>query len=310
MISVVIPTFNRAHTTRDAVASVLSQTRLCDHALEIIVVDDASNVPISNLPADPRVSCLRLPRNVGPSGARNAGLAATSGEYIAFLDSDDRWLPQKLSTQLSRLNEAVGAGYDKSKTVIASGFFLSRPNGTQIEARHPMEASTVQSFASGCWFSPGSTFFAHRSVFETVGEFDPGLRRLEDFDWFVRFALAGGRLAVCGEPLALVAPSGSAPLATVQGAVSVIESKLRNGPFQALDAQQRRRLRAYLDLELAAANILQRRYLAVAFHLVRSFLGKPRTRTPLENFWKRTSEVPHSVQQGYAQMRLTVSNGN
>lgn len=105
MISVVIPTYNRAGLLRRSVDSVLAQT-VAD--LEVIIVDDASqdDTPrVAGEIGDPRVRYIRLEKNSGADAARNAGIEAAAGEYIAFQDSDDVWLPHKLETQLAQLRD-------------------------------------------------------------------------------------------------------------------------------------------------------------------------------------------------------------
>src|ERR1700687_3185090 len=113
-VSVVLPTFNRAATLARAIASVLDQ----DHrALDLIIVDDASSDESTSLLAglgDPRVSTLRLAQNRGQAHARNRGIEKAKAGLVAFQDSDDEWLPGKLSLQLKAMAEAgpdVGVVY-------------------------------------------------------------------------------------------------------------------------------------------------------------------------------------------------------
>jgi glycosyltransferase involved in cell wall biosynthesis len=113
-VSVIIPTYNRSHVLGRAVRSVLSQTY---QDFELIVVDDGSSdatVEVVSGFADPRIRCLRHEKNRGAAAARNSGIKAARGEYIAFLDSDDEWLPEKLQKQveaLAKLPSRVGMVY-------------------------------------------------------------------------------------------------------------------------------------------------------------------------------------------------------
>ena len=100
LISVVIPVFNRPLGARRAIASVLAQQDLGAHDLEIVVVDDCSEPPLILPGADQRVRLLQLAQNAGAAAARNAGIRAARGEFVALLDSDDVWLPGKLAAQL------------------------------------------------------------------------------------------------------------------------------------------------------------------------------------------------------------------
>lgn len=108
-VSVIIPTHNRANLLPTAIHSALAQT-VTD--IEVIVVDDGSSDNTQQVLAgfkDPRVRCLRNSPGKGAAGARNAGIAAATGEYIAFLDDDDQWFVEKLTRQLAAL-EAAPAG--------------------------------------------------------------------------------------------------------------------------------------------------------------------------------------------------------
>ena len=104
-VSVVIPTYNRASVLGRAITSVLNQTF---HDLECIIVDDGSTDQTTQVVAgfeDPRLRLLRLPVNRGVGHARNVGIQSARGELIAFLDSDDEWLSQKLERQAACLRE-------------------------------------------------------------------------------------------------------------------------------------------------------------------------------------------------------------
>ncbi|MFC6974687.1 glycosyltransferase family 2 protein [Halomicroarcula sp. GCM10025709] len=103
-VSVVVPTYNRADTVGRAVESALAQT-VTD--IEVVVVDDGSTDDTAAVVTgidDERVRYLAHERNRGRSAARNTGIEAARGEYVAFLDSDDRWLPGKLDRQLAELS--------------------------------------------------------------------------------------------------------------------------------------------------------------------------------------------------------------
>ena len=101
-VSIVVPTYNRTAYLRDAVDSVLAQTY---QDWELILADDGSGVEMTSylagLSQTPRVKVLRLPHSGNPSVVRNAGIRAASGVFVAFLDSDDVWLPTKLERQIT-----------------------------------------------------------------------------------------------------------------------------------------------------------------------------------------------------------------
>ena len=107
LVSVVTPAFNAAEHVAETIRSVQAQTF---ENWEMLVADDCSSDSTADLVQqlareDPRVRLIRLERNSGPAGARNAALSATSGRYLAFLDSDDLWLPEKLDRQLAFMTE-------------------------------------------------------------------------------------------------------------------------------------------------------------------------------------------------------------
>ena len=102
-VSVIIPTYNRAHLVDRAIQSVLNQTY---KDFELIIVDDGSTDNTEDIikefqKKDERIKYIRHEENRGGSAARNTGIKAAKGEYIAFLDSDDEWLPIKLGRQIS-----------------------------------------------------------------------------------------------------------------------------------------------------------------------------------------------------------------
>ena len=291
LLSVVIPIYQRQSLGERALRSALAQDLGGQAELEVVAVDDASPQPFSlpeDLRDDPRVRVIRHAVNLGAAGARNTGIAAARGDYIALLDSDDLWLAGKLARQLRRA--VVDRESSAQKRIYATGFLtLHGPSG-RVEALIPAEASGPADFASGVWFMPGSTVLAHREVFALVGPADTSLRRLEDLDWFLRAGLAGVRLVV--EPvIGAVIEVGARPsFAAVNQAARAIASKWAGDP--ALPNSVRRRLWAYLDLERAAAARYQGDWPRTLLWLASSFLRVPRLSLPLRRFWTKTRVDP------------------
>src|ERR1051326_205992 len=118
-VSVIIPTYNSAHYLADAVESVLSQTF---QDIEVLIIDDGSTDETETVIQryGSLVRCFRQ-RNSGVAVARNRGIEESRGEYVAFLDADDTWLPHKLERQLAALDECsdYGACYS-AFTVVTS----------------------------------------------------------------------------------------------------------------------------------------------------------------------------------------------
>jgi len=139
LLSVVIPTWNRAHQVCDAVNSALAQ-RAGD--VEVIVVDDAStDATVETLEASfgSRIKLLRLEHRRGPGGARNAGVRLACGEFVGFLDSDDVWLPGKLDAELAVLAQFPGAEVVVSD---AQNFFEGEAdNGSRFAQNGLLEAT-------------------------------------------------------------------------------------------------------------------------------------------------------------------------
>ena len=294
LVSVVIPAFGRPRTLAHAVASAASQSGLSNSQTEIIIVDDSSPEPIS-APAGIRNSrVMRLLENAGAAGARNAGIEASRGEFIAFLDSDDLWLADKLRLQLS-LAQDLAHGHDLSKIAISCGFYIPNRFKQRAELRIPRAASKISDFVGGCWMCPGSTLFCHRSVFDQAGLLNSALRRLEDYEWMLRFAARGGQLFVCREPGAIIAPSSHSKLAPVKSAVDLIKELINTDSNLNLSISDRQTLESYLELEVTAAFLGEHRRLEALFHLLKSFYLNPRLQASTHNYWERSNEVPCDV---------------
>lgn len=178
-LSVVIPTYNRAALISRALDSVLAQSRQAD---EILVVDDGSTDNTMDVISDryPRISLLRQ-ENKGVSAARNLGIRHAKGEWIALLDSDDEWKPDKLEKQLQILKDNPDYRICHSnETWIRHGIRVNpmkkhRKYGGHI-FRHCLPL---------CVISPSSVVI-HRTVFDDIGYFDESLPACEDYDLWLR----------------------------------------------------------------------------------------------------------------------------
>ncbi len=186
---VVIPCFNRAHVVADAVASVLAQ----DHApARVIVVDDGSSdtsaAVIRALEAahGPRVVAAILPRNGGASNARNVGAALCRSPWIAFLDSDDVWLPGAAEALI-----AGGAEAD----VVCGHFSRVEGDGEPGPAECGWWGDDIRmALRHGGVIGP-SWAIVRRATVEAVGGFDPSFHNCNDWDFYTRAAAAGARFA-------------------------------------------------------------------------------------------------------------------
>jgi glycosyltransferase involved in cell wall biosynthesis len=192
--SVVIPVYNRAEALKSALASVLAQTV---QDFEIVVVDDgSSDDPAAAAAAlgDPRIRVLRQ-ENQGGGAARNAGIDAAQGELVAFLDSDDVFLPGHLA-QMERLLAGTNdtAGY--------APMIVDRGGGrTMVKPPRAIRADENMANYLLCdrGFVPTITLVLPRRVARTV-RYDPRLPFAQDTDFAIRLALAGCKFAMAAEP--------------------------------------------------------------------------------------------------------------
>ncbi len=182
-VSAIIPTFNRGAKVIKAVRSVITQT-LPD--IEIIIVDDGStDGSAARLVREfgGRIKLLRLPRNHGVSYARNRGFELSRGAFIAFLDSDDLWLPEKTCRQLSFMRA-------RPELLISQTDETWVRNGKRVNpCRHHLKpsGSIFSECLPLCVVSP-SAVMMRRQFFAAVGLFDEELPACEDYDLWLRTA--------------------------------------------------------------------------------------------------------------------------
>jgi len=299
-VSVIIPTCGREFQVSTAIGSVLSQSDLPNHHLQLILVDDASPIPIE-LNEYPSVQVIRHERNKGAAAARNTGVAAAQSDLVAFLDSDDVWLPNKLANQLA-LFEKLSQMHDPNLLVIGCGFYDPDRRTGALRSRLPMDASDPHLFASGCWFAPGSAVLMSRKAFDVVGIQDENMKRLEDLDWFIRFGQAGGKFFCTRSHDAVIRPSGRAPFDAVMMAVQQLASTYGPSGNTPLPPRSWNRLAAYLSLEKAVAHFGNHQLPASAIELAKTIVRKPRFQPAVEQFWRESADVPLEVQKAFAEM--------
>ncbi len=178
-VSVIIPTYNRGWTLRAAVDSVLVQTY---RDFELIVVDDGSTDDTAEIlqPYGPDIQALRQ-ANAGVSAARNAGVRSAKGVFIAFLDSDDRWLPDKLRVQADFFTSHPEAVICQTEeTWIRNGKRVNPKKVHQKPSGHIFKASLAL-----CLVSP-SAVMLRKALFDEIGGFDETLPACEDYDLWLR----------------------------------------------------------------------------------------------------------------------------
>lgn len=180
LVSVVIPTYNYGHCVADAVDSALAQTY---PSCEVIVVDDGSTdeTPARLAVYGDRIRVIRQ-NNQGLSAARNTGIRAAHGQYIALLDSDDMFHPKKIEWQLSYLIANPNVGLIGTRS-----FSDPSKRWPSVDAAPEVCLITLNELVVKSRFSPSSAMFRKECV-NQVGDFDTTLRSVEDRDFWIRVA--------------------------------------------------------------------------------------------------------------------------
>ena len=217
LVSIGIPCFNAENTIGRAIKSALNQDW---PNIEVIIVDDCSTdrscqVIKKVISQDSKAKLIILDKNMGPGAVRSRILSEAQGGYIAFFDDDDESLPGRVSTQLKRLNEyerqsgnSLLACYisgvrvypnDYIKPFNAVGSKPEIPKGSMM-ADYLLYYGRISgvNYGSG---TPACALMARKNTFDAVAGFDPSLRRLEDVDFAIKLALAGGHFIGCPEQL-------------------------------------------------------------------------------------------------------------
>jgi glycosyltransferase involved in cell wall biosynthesis len=181
-VSVILPVHNRADVLGRAIESVLDQTL---KNFELIVIDDGStdgSVAVAKSFADLRIRAIELGQNRGGNAARNAGVRAARAPLIAFLDSDDTYLPEKL--------ESVAAEFDRrpSLDLLIDSFVKIQPSGGRLTRKNPVisdrETFRKALFQRQLWKATPSITVKREAALRIL--FDETLRRLQDFDFLIR----------------------------------------------------------------------------------------------------------------------------
>ena len=200
-VSIILPTFNRLSYLRSAVASVFAQT-LADW--ELIIADDGSDEPtrayLSALQSEPRVKLLWLTHCGNPAAVRNCALRQARGEYLAFLDSDDEWLPMKLQRQIAALHMSPQRRWSYTGYVLidASGEPCAPAPAARAHRGAILELLLLHQVS--IW-TPAVV--AERRLVAQVGGFDEQLLLFEDYELWIRLACRS-EIEFIDEPLTRV----------------------------------------------------------------------------------------------------------
>jgi len=188
MISVIIPTYNRAPFLKEAVQSVLDQNYFLQNgpsSFELLVVDDGSADTTREIVAlfGDKVK-YRFQEHKGVSSARNLGLDLAQGDFIAFLDSDDLWKKDKISTQMSFMR-----AFPQAQVCCTEEIWIRRGVFANPKKKHQKHSGWIfDKVLALCLLSLSSALFRRR-VFEEIGRFDEELPVCEDYDFGIRLSL-------------------------------------------------------------------------------------------------------------------------
>ena len=188
MISIIIPTYNRASFLEEAIQSVLDQDYFARHgasSFEFLVIDDGSTDNTEDIvKSSGNQMRYHFQEHKGVSAARNLGLELAQGDYIAFLDSDDLWKKEKISIQMSYMNAFPRAKVCYTEEVWMRGGVFVNP-----KKKHRKYSGWIFDHVLPlCLISLSSALF-RREVFEQIGKFDEELLACEDYDFGIRLAL-------------------------------------------------------------------------------------------------------------------------
>ena len=203
LVSIVLPTFGRLQYLRATIGSIYRQT-LQDW--ELVIADDGSDEEtrayLRTLESDSRVKLVWLVHSGIPAIVRNAALHEARGEYIAFLDSDDLWAPEKLARQVETLRARPRCGWSFTAVSHIDGF--GRPLAEPVFGPWvPSEGAIFERLVRGPVLIRTPSVLARRELIVQAGGFDESIRSAEDYDLWLRLALASD-VALLDEPLVQV----------------------------------------------------------------------------------------------------------
>jgi glycosyltransferase involved in cell wall biosynthesis len=202
LISVIIPTYNGEKFLPRSIGSVLAQTH---RNIELIVADDGSTdgtkkVVEAFCKADARVSYYYEENSGGPARPKNFAMQYAKGEYVAYLDQDDEWAPEKLEKQVALFANDTRGG--KEIGLVGCDAFLAREDGKVFgKYATPSTPEVFPALLDRDYVYSNSSVLLRRDVIERVGARDERLKYMEDWDMWIRAAAAGYRFAFVREPL-------------------------------------------------------------------------------------------------------------
>jgi hypothetical protein len=265
-VSILLPAYNRATVISRAIHSARVQT-MSDW--EMLVVDDASQddtIASVEAMADSRIRVLRHEVNRGPSAARQTALEAARGEWVALLDSDDEWLPEKLTLQLAA-----------DAAMVTCDYFVQR-GGEEWAFAHPPVEDWIEHLHFRCMLGAGTTLLVRRDAAVAAGGFDPALRYCEDWDFVLRL-IERERLTVLPEPLARIHSGPPRSAVAAEPSVRRFLAK-HDAMLRRIGPAHRRQVRGQHLQNLSAGAFAARRFALGSRWLIEAFLACPTQNLP------------------------------
>ncbi len=210
LATAVVTTYNRPLLVRQAVQSVLNQTY---NPLEVIVVEDGSDSGVQTWLQEKglgHVTCLRHETNRGLAAARNSGLTASRGKYVAFLDDDDEWMPEKLEKQM-----ALAEKLNEEWAVVYCGTLIRDENGKTVKQKLPrLQGSIKKAIVEKGLHTLPSTGLFRRDVLQLLNGFDTDLTTGIDHDIWMKLARHDYKADYVNEALVINQQHGSGTMTT------------------------------------------------------------------------------------------------
>lgn len=275
LVSVIIPTYGRSHLLRHAIESVLDQTY---DNVEIIVVDDNDSTSehrvhteksLQDYLKNNQITYLKHEKNAGGAAARNTGIKAAHGQYVALLDDDDEWFPQKLEKQITYFE-----GLESNVGVIYCSYILETIDGDKEFIR--TEKGDLTKELLMLEFDPGasSTLVFRKDVLEKIGYFDENFARHQDLEVLIRLC-RNYQIDVCQDVLLKINghnfPSAAKSVEVKKLLFSTFEKEIYELGFW-----DKRKVFALHYEELSNFFFSERHMTQVSFFLLKAIMNDPR----------------------------------
>ena len=272
LVSVVIPNYNYEKFITETIESVLAQTY---KNIEIIVVDDGSKDKSLEVLAEfgDKIQVVQQ-KNAGVSAARNHGVSLSKGAFIAFLDADDVWLPEKLERQIEKFNQDSEVGLVHCSMTLIN--LKNEPIGENISGQEGWVSEEFLIFERGVVIGAGSTALVKREIFDAVGGFDLRLSTAADWDFCYQVSRRY-KIGFVSEPLVLYRMHGT----NMHGNIKVMEHDMLLGFEKAFEEKsenlQKLRKECYGNLykTLAGSHFISRKYKSFIKSSLKSIVNRP-----------------------------------